>query len=80
MNGLHIDIVKILLLPNNLIVSKDVFETSQGGTFKLVNPKYEQRTDRQSGVEFRKIYFHLDFFLWLLLIAFIHVKERKMKN
>ena len=26
------------------------------------------------------IYVHLGFFLWLLLIPFIHVKERKMKN
>ena len=30
--------------------------------------------------EVRMSYVHLGFFLWLLLITFIHVKERKMKN
>ena len=30
--------------------------------------------------EVRMIYVHLGFFLWLLLIPFIDIKERKMKN
>ena len=30
--------------------------------------------------EVRMIYVHLSFFLWFLLIPYIHVKERKMKN
>ena len=30
--------------------------------------------------EVRMIYVHFSFFLWLLLVPFIHVKERKMKN
>ena len=38
MTGLNIDIVKILLLWNVLSVYKNVFESSQGGTFKLANP------------------------------------------
>ena len=29
-------------------------------------------------LEVRMIYVHLGFFFWLLLIPFIHVKERKM--
>ena len=49
MTGLNIDIVKILLLWNVLRVYKNVFESSQEGTFKLVNPKHEHRTERQSG-------------------------------
>ena len=48
-DGLNIDIVKILLLWNVLSVYKNVFESSQGGTFKLANPKHEHRTERQSG-------------------------------
>ena len=31
-------------------VYKYVFQSSQGGTFKLVNPKHEYRTKRQSGL------------------------------
>ena len=30
--------------------------------------------------EVRMIYVHFGFFLWLLLVPFIHVKKRKMKN
>ena len=30
--------------------------------------------------ELRMIYVHLDFFLWLLLIPFIYVKERKIEK
>ena len=45
----NIDIVKILLLWNVLSVYKNVFESSQGRTFKLANPKREHRTERQSG-------------------------------
>ena len=49
MAELNIDIVKILLLSNVLSVYKNVFESSQGGTFKLVNPEHEHRTELQSG-------------------------------
>ena len=49
MTGLNIDIVKILLLRNVLSVYKNVFESSQGETFKFANPKHEHRNERQSG-------------------------------
>ena len=149
MTGLNIDIVKILLLWNVLSVYKNVFESSQGGTFKLANPNtskelsinlvdslslnfldcraemcihlYEEflcqyefqlslsfsRQNKELETKSRRfvcfnfifninaqivkylivltfevriIYVHLGYFLWVLLIPFIHVKERKMKN
>ena len=49
MIGLNIDIVKILLLWNVLGVYKNVFESSQAGSFKLTNLKHNHRTDGQSG-------------------------------
>ena len=49
MTGLNIDIVKILLLWNDLSLYKNDFESSQEGTFKFANPKHEHRTERQSG-------------------------------
>ena len=49
MTGLNIDIVKMLLLSNVLSDYKNVFESSQGGTFKLASLNNEHRTERQSG-------------------------------
>ena len=45
----NIDIVKILLVEIISSLYKNVFESSQGRTFKLVNPKHEYITEHHPG-------------------------------